>query len=445
MSNAISNALLLLGLATMAVVGWFLFGREKPPAPEAQRPPFMVAVTLGEARRGELAPEAALTGEVASGARTRIGFEVAGRITEIAVEAGARVEAGSVLARLDRRDAEVALARAQAAEGLATRELERWLAGTRVEERKRLAAELAARRAEAELARKQVERGRELVKAAVMSNNDYDALVSQDEAAVARVAAAEQVLAEAEAGARQEEIAVQRAEVALRRAEVEIARRALEKCELVAPFPAAVVERIASVGDSVVAGTAVLEIVDRSRRELQVELPSSIAARVPADARVVIGIEDDASFRLETRLDTLVPVADQQSRAFRGIARLAVDEDRDERLKPGMFVRVRLTLAPLHDAILVPQDAVRVLPQGSVVVRAKAGEAPAGAPAGAAALTAEWVPVRVVASHAGESAIESLAAPLAAGDKLVLIGADMAFPGAPLLPREPVASGAHQP
>jgi hypothetical protein len=48
---------------------------------------------------------------------------------------------------------------------------------------------------------------------------------------------------------------------------------------------------------------------------------------------------------------------------------------------------------------------------------------------------AELVPVRVLARHAGLAALAALAVPLAAGDTLVLTGADNAFPGATLMVR----------
>jgi hypothetical protein len=53
------------------------------------------------------------------------------------------------------------------------------------------------------------------------------------------------------------------------------------------------------------------------------------------------------------------------------------------------------------------------------------------------ALVAELVPVRVLAQDAGRAAIEALTGALAPGDRLVLTGADNAFPGAALAPRAP--------
>ena len=440
MSARTSAILFLLGLAALAAVLWTLSSDDEGDVGPAGRPPFILPVALADVRRGELRPTIELTGSVISGARSRIGFERAGRVVMLVALEGAAVEAGDVLASLDARDAEAALVRASAAQTLAERELERVLAGERDEVKRRLQAELAVREAEADLARRDAERGEELVRTQVVSESTLDALRAARTTADSRVQAAREALAQAQAGSRAEDIAVQRAQVELRRAEVALAQRELDKCELRAPFPAFVVRRLAAMGDSLAAGAPVLELVDRSRREVEVEIPASAAARLGAQPRLRLRLDEVREFELETALDAFVPVADELSRVFRGVARLDATEDTAGRLKPGMFVRARLELASLSDVLLVPSDALRVMGQGTVVVRAKAGAGPDGAPS----LAAEFVPVRVLGAVGGESAIEALDASLAAGERVVTNGAAMAFPGAPLLPRgEP--AGAKQP
>lgn len=440
MSARTSAILFLLGLAALAAVVWKLRSEDASAGAPAGRPPFVLPVELAEVRAGELRPAVELTGSVVSGARSRIGFERAGRIATLAVLEGASVETGELLAVLDARDAQAALERARAAQALAERELERVLSGEREEVKRRLQAELAVREAEAELARREAERGEELVRTQVVSESALDALRAARTTADSRVQAAREALAQAQAGSRAEDIAVQRAQVELRRADVALGQRELDKCELRAPFPAFVVRRVAALGDSLAAGAPVLELVDRSRREVEIEIPASAAARLGPAPRLGLRLDEVRDFELETALDAFVPVADEQSRVFRGVARLDAAEDSALVLKPGMFVRARLELAALSNVLLVPSDALRVMGQGTVLVRAKAGAGPDGAPS----LAAEFVPVRVLGAVGGESAVEALGASLAAGERVVTSGAAMAFPGAPLLPRSAPA-GAAQP
>lgn len=440
MSARTSTILFLLGLAALAAVLWKLRSGDEGGGAPRGRPPFVLPVTLAEVRAGELRPAVELTGSVVSGSRSRIGFERAGRVTAIAALEGAAVEAGDLLATLDARDAQAELARATAAQALAERELERVLSGERDEVKRRLAAELAVREAEADLARRELERGEELVRTQVISESALDALRAERTTADSRVQASREALGQAQAGSRAEDIAVQRAQLELRRADVALAQRELDKCELRAPFPAAVVRRLASVGDSLAPGVPVLELVDRSRREVELEIPASAAARLGGAPRVRLALDEVREFQLETALDAFVPVADEQSRVFRGVVRLEAGEDVAGVLKPGMFVRARLELAPLPGVLLVPSDAVRVMGQGTVLVRAKSVPGEGGAPS----LSAEFVPVRVLGAMGGESAVEALEGGLAAGERVVASGAGMAFPGAPLLPRADKA-GATQP
>jgi hypothetical protein len=55
-------------------------------------------------------------------------------------------------------------------------------------------------------------------------------------------------------------------------------------------------------------------------------------------------------------------------------------------------------------------------------------------------MVADFVPVTVLAEADGRSAIQPLTE-LAAGDAIVLVGADNAFPGATLVPRERATGG----
>jgi multidrug efflux pump subunit AcrA (membrane-fusion protein) len=462
-SRAASAAFLGLGAAAVLGVGAWMVYSEPEREPPAGRPPYVLPVTLAEVERGTLRPSVRLTGTVSSADHARLGFEVGGRIAALEVREGEHVAEGAVLARLEGSEQEAALQRAQAAAERAERDLERWLAGSREEEKRRLAAELEVRKSEAELARKEVARGRELVGSRVISQSQFDTLVAESQAAEARVAAAQEELSQAEAGTRAEEIEVQRAEVALKRSEVEIARVALAKTVLAAPFAGVVSQRLAALGDSVSAGQSVYELVDLVRREIEIDVPSPYAVRLAEHARAVVALDEDPDFSLETKLDALIPVADRESRNFRGLIRLAPDQDRELALKPGLFVRVELALEPLSDVLIVPSDCVRLVQQGAIVVRAVQAAPPAeGAPAappavspgghggppagppgdhgGPPPLIAEWVSVRVLGADAGRSAVRPLEGQLAPGDRVVLTGVDLAFPNAPLLPREPGGS-----
>ena len=169
--------------------------------------------------------------------------------------------------------------------------------------------------------------------------------------------------------------------------------------------------------------------VDVSERVLE-------AARGHEDARVRITVWRDDDFAIERALDAIIPAADEQARSFRAIVRLSAEESRAGRLKPGMFVNIELLLQSVRDALVLPSDCVLANEHGTYVVRALPAETAPPGDGAKPALVADFVPVRVLAEADSRSAVASLGAPLAAGDAIVLVGADNAFPGASLLPRE---------
>lgn len=451
---------LAAGGAAVALAGGLLaFGTHEEPG-GTQSHGFVLPVRLAPVELRDVAPTVELTGSLRAVRRARVGFEVAGVVSSLAVSDGDLVRRGQVLATLDGRDQALVVRTREAELRVAQRELERMVAGPRVEEKRRLAAELEIARADQALARLEVERGRALLERAVISQADLDRLRSAEEAAAARTAAASERLAEAEAGARAEDVAIARAGVERARAALALARREQAKTQLRAPWDGAVVRRFVSVGDYAAPGGVAFELVDPDLLEVEAAIPARYAPRLGASPRVVLQLDELPGFRHEARLDAEVPVADELSRNFAGLLRLdrrALPPEAAAVLRPGMFARLALELEPLRGQLVVPADAVRVTQDGLVVVRAvpsppqaagsgAAAAAAAAAPgAGPPPLTAAFVPVRVLGADRAGKAVAPLEGELLAGDQVVVTGVDLAFPGAPLAPqpapdpREPAA------
>lgn len=422
-----------LGFGALALAVWYLVTPAEQAA-AAPRPPFLLPATLCRVEGGELRPRALLTGTVRAARRAELAFEVSGTVRELLVEEAGTVAAGQPLARLDRVDEELALDSAEKAMLLARREQDLLVAGERPEEKRRLAAVLDSAKAEEELARSEVARGAQLLESRVISESEQDKRVSEQRVAEKRRVAAEESLARAMAGTRAEDLAIAAARVAEAEARVATARHELEKSELLAPWAGRVLRRFVSPGDYVDNGQAVYELVDLDHLEIHVDVPGRLAERLGGTTRARVRLPGTTRI-FESEVDALVPAADEASRSFRAILRLGPGDDGLAELRPGQFLDLELLLEPLSDALLVPSDAVLAGPEGRRVVRAASG--PAG-PDGKPSLVAEFVPVTLLAEDGGRSALASVEGgpALAVGDNLVLVGADTAFPGAMILPRE---------
>jgi RND family efflux transporter MFP subunit len=182
------------------------------------------------------------TGQVEAAARTDLGFELAGRVTEVLVEEGDLVPAGAVLARLD--------------------------TGALIPERAALEAELAAAEADAALARLTLARN--------------DALTERGFRSVAALDDARLALARAEAG-----MAALRA----RLAGVDVR---LEKSVLTAPFAARIGARLADPGQTAAAGQTVLVLFDAGPARARIGLPPDIAAALSVGETVAVEVAGSA-------------------------------------------------------------------------------------------------------------------------------------------------------
>lgn len=421
-----------VGAAVLAAVVWWVRTSEPARRDEPARPPYVLPVTLAEVTRGDLAPVARITGTVRSPAQAKLAFQTRGVVAALGVRAGDRIEVGSELARLDSREEELLLAAAVAGLGLAERELDKLRAGERVEVIDRLEAERDVVRAEEEIAAVEVARGAKLVTDRVISQAGLDRLMAVHSAAVARTESVDHRLSEALAGARTEDLAIAEAKVEVARSAVALAQEAVARTVLWSPVNGVVLRRFVAVGDYLPVGQPALEVVDLTEIEVELEIPPRFAARITDGAHVRLRMDEFEGFELAAILDVQIPVADLRSRNFRGLVRLPASESRSAALKPGMFVRVDLALAIEKHALLVPADSIRITEAGPIVVRAKETEAPDGMPV----LTAEWVPVRVLASEGGTSAVEPLGGTLRAGERVIVTGVDLAFEGAPLVVRD---------
>ena len=198
-------------------------------------------------------------GLVAARRESALGFEQGGRIAQIAVDVGDRVEAGALLARLDTRTLRARLSAAR--------------------------AEAAAAGAQAELTDVTLNRQRRLVEQGHVSAQRLDEAAANAAAAHARQAAAR---ASADA------LAVQ-----------------LDLAELLAPFAGVITARNADEGAIAAPGVAVLNLVETDALELRVGLPARQAERLDVGAAypVLIGQRSlSAALRAQTG------VVDRQSR-----------------------------------------------------------------------------------------------------------------------------------
>jgi HlyD family secretion protein len=261
-------ALLLLAVLAAVIIGL------------ARRAPAVGVAEVREARPGEQQTELSAAGYVASKRRSIIAPLIPGRLVEVAVEEGEAVQEGQVLARLDDRDARVALQRAEA-------------------EVRAAQARLAAAQAQERNARRTEARTQRLAREGVIPRSQL-----QDVQTAARAAEAELRGAEAQL-------------TAIRRA-LEAARLQLSHTVVRAPFAGTVARKLADEG-AVLAPAAleqanlggIVELVDLRALEVQAEVSEEQLSRVESGQPALVFLDAFPDRVFRARAGTVRPAIDR--------------------------------------------------------------------------------------------------------------------------------------
>lgn len=112
---------------------------------------------------------------------------------------------------------------------------------------------------------------------------------------------------------RRSEYTVARAEVAGVMADLKNAERAVERCEIKAPFSGVVLERIASTGDYAVAGSHIVRLLDNENIEVSANIQEQDIASLK-EANEIIFLSREKRFSVSLR--TILPIMESKLRSF---------------------------------------------------------------------------------------------------------------------------------
>lgn len=192
--------------------------------------------------------------------QVNLGFKVGGRISEMIVDEGDRVESGMTIASLDKSyfADEVRLAQARVATQAAI--VARLENGTRPEEIAQARAAVADREAALALADATLQRQETLASRDIASHQRHDEATATAAQAKAALASARETLKLAELGPRREDIDAAKAQLEAEKAALIQAERRLADAELIAPSVGTVLTRVREPGAIVGAGETVYAV-----------------------------------------------------------------------------------------------------------------------------------------------------------------------------------------
>jgi membrane fusion protein (multidrug efflux system) len=403
-------------------------GGSAPEAEKAVKPREAARVRTAPVEQREMVKTISTTTTVESEHEIKLYPRVSGVVTRLVVEEGSRVEAGAVLAELDRRATQSALEQARItvreAEDAARKAQFALPEAEQKAETARLRAEQAAR---------EFERNE---KAGLISAQQLDNLRVARDTARAEQESARLSVERTRVEVQAVETEKSKADVALRRAELDDSYMVIT-----APVAGVVAQRNLRLGDS--AGpaseafvltdiSALRAVVHRPQRELAMFLA---ALRQPEGAGLEIRATAEAlpGRTFPGAILRISPSIDPQSGSFRVTVRLPPAAEGEAGLLPGMLVRLEIVTERHPDALVVPKRALRREGGTDMIFVVESGRARR---------------VEVREGFSNEDSVEVLpvaGARVAAGERVVVVGnreledgAEVVEEAAPSAPAAPV-------
>lgn len=348
--------LLLLAIVTLALASMSCGGSKANVRVNAAASPAPAAieVTTTSAIQRDLPRYFEATGSLAGDMQSDVQPQTSGKVIAVGVDLGSYVKRGQMIVKLESEDSKLRLDQA-------TAQLDSARAATRQAEEKiglrpnqpfdpEKVPEVAAARANYELAEKNLQRALKLIESGDVSRASFDQQKAQRDAL-------RETYQAALAQARQNfaAVAVARSNVANAQSQVDLARRALAYTVISSPIDGFVAERPVDLGEYVTTTTKVATVVRTNPLRARIDIPEQAISQVKTGESVSVTTSAWPDRSFSGRIARISPNVTPNSRTLTVEAEI---ENGNGALKPGQFATVRILLPRSEPAVLVPARAV---------------------------------------------------------------------------------------
>ncbi|MEP6903016.1 MAG: efflux RND transporter periplasmic adaptor subunit [Actinomycetota bacterium] len=352
----------------------------------AETKPTNVEITATQAVVRQIPTYFEATGNLASDAQTDVAPNVAGKIVEVNFDVGSYVNKGSVLIRLDARDAQIRLEQAQAqveqqrkAVQQAEASVDQAIANLR-QTQVRLGigdgetfnietfSQVKTIKAQLELAEKELTRTTRLLETGDLSRAQYDqrksqrdALLGQLDEARSNAAVAVKAIDTARAAVNTARTVAGQARAAVTTAQTQVdqANKAISDTTVYAPISGYVSERNSDLGEYIspsTPNTKIATIVRTAVLRLRIDIPEQSISKIAVGQGISAQVSAYPDRNFAGTIVRILPSLNTTSRTLTVEAEI---ENVGGLLKPGQFATVRITQSKPEAAVMVPTSAVR--------------------------------------------------------------------------------------
>jgi len=319
-----------------------------------------VAIQTAAVERISLQREVDLSGTLLSPDQARVSSEVAGIVRDVPVQLGSEVRAGDMLVRLEPRELQLALDRAEGQ----LHQIEAQLGIDRSQDKRPPSddqiASVRQAAANRDDARNTFKRAQQLHDRGLMSQVDYDTAETRLKVADANYQAAV------------DNVQALKATLQDRRAAWELAQKKVADAVIKAPVVGSVSERLVQPGEFIRENTPVATIVQMHPLKLKTAIQERYAGLIRPGQVVGFNVEAFPGRAFDGKVAYVSPAVDQATRTF---AVEALVDNTDRVLKPGFFAKGVVRTHVDENVLAVPEDAISTLAGVSTVYVIDGGKA----------------------------------------------------------------------
>ena len=323
----------------------------------------------------------AANGTVQPERSVNISPKTSGRLKELLVKEGDRVEQGQILAYMDDSNFQGQLTQARGQVESAQANLQRLLAGNRAQDIAQ--AQARVRDVEANLRRTEqtFQQNQQLFNTGAISRRELNNSLADRDSAIAQLAQNKQAFSLQQAGSRPEEIAQARAQVTTAEGSLQTVQTQIADSVIRAPFSGVVTKKFADPGAFVApttSGSAVSSATSSSilslasNNQIMANVAESNIAQIKLGQSVEIKVD---AYPGKTFVGKAIQLA-TQSTTVQNVTSFEVKSsvaDPTKLLRVGMSVDVEFKVGTLSDVLVIPTVAI-VRQEGSSGVLVMAGE-----------------------------------------------------------------------
>ncbi|MFV0389628.1 MAG: efflux RND transporter periplasmic adaptor subunit [Pyrinomonadaceae bacterium] len=328
----------------------------------------VVNVTTGQSIAREVPSYISATGSLVADETSDVAPKVAGKVTNVYVNVGGFVSAGSAIAKIDDKDAKLRLSEADAGvkqSQAAVRQAEARIGlspngkfnSSSIPEVRQANAVYEQNLAELRQAEANEKRYRDLVETGDVSMVMYEGFRTTRDTARARAKAAKEALDSAANNARQNNAAITSAKASVDTAKAQLltAKQAVADTIIYAPFSGYISERQVAVGEYVTSSTPVIKLLRTNPIKIYLQVSETDLPQVGIGSGISVEVDAYKDRRFAGRVSAINPALDTSSRAATVEGTI---ENSNNALRSGMFATSRITRQGGNTGIFVPKAAV---------------------------------------------------------------------------------------